>query len=73
MSENNESEKKRGNVSRPRPNENSSLANPLLRRWSFNTQVLNVAQHPSSACSAYRLRGIDVRFELAIAHGSNLL
>mgnify|MGYP003390860614 len=49
MSENNESEKKRGNVSLPWPNENSSLANPLLRRWSFNTQVLNVAQHPSSA------------------------
>ena len=49
MSENNESEKKRGNVSLPWPNENSSLANPLLRRWSFNTQVLNVAQHPLSA------------------------
>ena len=72
MSENNESEKKRGNVSLPWPNENSSLANPLLRRWSFNTQVLNVAQHPSCS-SAYRLRVIDERFELAIAHGSNLL
>ena len=46
ISEKNESGKRRGNVSRPRPNENSSTANPL-RRGSFNPPTVKIIYCPS--------------------------
>ncbi len=47
ISEKNESGKKRGNVSRHRPNENSSITNPLLRRRSFNPPTVKFIYCPS--------------------------
>ena len=47
ISEKIESGKRRGDVSRPRANENSSIANPLLRRRSFNPPTVKIIYCPS--------------------------
>ena len=41
-SEKNESGKRRWNASRPMHNENSSIANPLLRRESINPNTVKI-------------------------------